>query len=127
MVGSPGEGVGDGCGLTWVVLDFVVEFAERQCPACLALVAVSFVAEEFECVVVGVDVDGVGAASDPMSPFLEGVHYCEEFLVVDRLISFRVSEFMRYEGDGSLGAFLVHLREFGSNRTVGCIGLEGVQ
>lgn len=51
-----------------------------------------FVAEEFEGMMVGVDVDGVGAASDPMLPFLEGVHYCEEFFVVDWVVAFGVIE-----------------------------------
>ena len=76
---------------------------------------------------VGVDCHGERGSEEIVSPFCQCADNCQEFAVVDLVVSFRFGETFQEEAYWVSASVFVELREDCSGGRFGCIGfnLEG--
>ena len=94
-----GEGVGGGKFGTWENFPDYVEVLQEKRPSGLPAREFAGVFEVGQVLMIGNDSNRVRSTLDVLPPFREGKDDCEEFSIVDVVVSFS-----REEGTGEIGA-----------------------
>ena len=83
-----GEGIRSGKETARDMDDFEVKISEVEQPSCLATIEVLCLIEVRQVLVVSEDLDREGGSVEIVSPGLQSMDDCEEFLVVDVIVPF---------------------------------------
>ena len=125
MVGAARESVWGTEVFSWDVGKVEIKLRDVEKPASLATVEFLGLSEIGEVFMVSEDLDWGGGSKEIVSPGVQGSHDCEEFSVIDIIVSFGWSERLGEVGTGVPVTVGVGLKEYSSRGVLGCIGGDG--
>ena len=125
MIGAARECIGGAEIFPWDVGKAKIKLGDVEKPASLATVEFLGLSEVGEVFVVSEYLDRGGGSEEIVSPGIQGSHDCEEFSVIDVVVSFGWAERLREIGTGVPVAVDVSLEEYSSRGVLRCIGGDG--
>ena len=110
-VRAVGKGVRPGKETAWDMDDLQIEICKVKQPSCLATIKVLRLMEVCQVLVIHEDLDGEGGSMEIVSLGYQSMDDCEEFSVVDVIVSFHRNEQLREVGTGMPVVIRVGLEE----------------
>ena len=113
-IGATGEGIRSSEEMAWDMDDLEIEVCKVKQPPCLSAIEVLGLTEVRQVLVICEYLNGERGAMEVVSPGVQGADDCEEFPVVDVVISFSGDERLGKVGAGVPIAIGVCLEEDGA-------------